>query len=576
MRSPHIFRSYVSEIRARLSHATNHQRTALVAAGILLFVGAIGSIGALLSLGSLTVPARGGTLSTGITGSVRFINPVLATSDTDKDIASLVFSGLMRRDQNGMIVPDLAESYSVSPDGRTYTFIIKKGASFHDGKPVTADDIVFTIAKAQDATIKSPWLVSWIDVSADRIDDRTVSFTIKEPYAGFLLATTIGILPQHRWVPDGDADAFEFNPENTRPVGSGPYRVKRVHLTDGRPTVYDLVRVGAADPSPWINRIEIRMFANEAATIDALTRGSIDMVGGIKPASATEINARRIAIESEPLPRVFALFLNGTQEKAFSDSAVRQAINKGLDRQALVDQTLGGFGTATDKLLPLFTNEEEVKPTADIAAANRLLDSAGWKRSGDTGVRSKSIGGQTVPLSFAIATANTPELADAARLIAEQLTPLGFEVTVQVYDLGTLDRDLIRPRTYDALLFGHVYRHDSDAYAFWHSSQRADPGLNIARYADPRVDQALERAFASNDESIRDAAYATIESRLAVDLPAVALYQPNHISALRSKLQGRAPRALLIPSDTFADIASWYVRSDVRWPLFIPKPKVSQ
>jgi peptide/nickel transport system substrate-binding protein len=314
------------------------------------------------------------------------------------------------------------------------------------------------------------------------------------------------------------------------------------------------------------------MFASESATVDALSSGSIDIMGGVKPGSAQNIKKRSITIESEPLPRVFALFLNGAQEKAFSDSAVRQAINVGVDRQALVDQTLGGFGTATGRFLPLFNGSEEAVLMANTDAANRLLDAAGWKRSGDAGVRSKSIGGQVVPLSFAIATANTPELADAARLIAEQLSPLGFEVTVQVYDLGTLDRDLIRPRTYDALLFGHLYRHDSDAYAFWNSSQRSDPGLNIARYADTRVDQSLERAMSSSDEAVRDAAYAVIESRLAADLPAIALYQPNQISAMRSKLQGRAVRDLLIPSDTFADITSWYVRSDTRWPLFIPKP----
>lgn len=534
----------------------------------------MGSLWTLLRVGTVTVPTMGGTLDIGMTGSVRFVNPVLASSETDKDLTNLVFSGLMRRGEDGIIVPDLAESYTVSPDGRTYVFTIRKDAEFHDGKSITADDVVFTVRKAQDATIKSPWLISWIDVGVERVDDQTVSFTLKSPYGGFLLATTIGILPSHRWLPDTDADGFEFNSENTHPTGSGPFRVKRVIQRDGRTIRYDLARAKSADPRPWIRAIDVHVYQNEEAAVSAFKRRTIDIASGLKAESADLFTSNRnVTTWSEPLPRVFALFLNGTKVKALSDNSVRQALNIAIDRDALVRETLGGYGTAIDQLLPLTDHKAPAPVNPDTAI--QILEKSGWKVNPATGIRSKSIGGQSVNLSFAIATASTPELADAARLIADQLQPLGFDVSVQVFDLGTLDRDLIRPRAYDALLFGHVYRHDTDAYAFWHSSQRTDPGLNIAHYADPRVDRALERAFASNDESVRAAVYQEVSTRLDADHPAIALYQPNHVTIARHNLQGRTARTLVIPSDRFTDITSWFVRSDTRWPFLLSKASQS-
>lgn len=575
MRLRKLFQSYRHSLYVRLGHATRRQRLFLLVAAFCIVAGAAGSLWTLLRVGTVTIPSAGGKLDIGMTGSVRFVNPVLASSETDRDVSNLVFSGLMHRNPDGSIVPDLAESYEISPDGRTYTFTIRKDAKFHDGTAITADDVVFTIRKAQDATIKSPWLISWIDVGVNRIDDRTISFTLKSPYGGFLLATTIGILPSERWLPETDADGFEFNPENTHPVGSGPYRIKRVIQKGGRIVRYELVSWKHASPRPWIRRVNIRLYASEESMVSAFKRNAIDIASGLKAGHADMFaDARGVSFWSEPLPRVFALFLNATKVKALSDAPVRQALDIAIDRQALVRETLGGYGTAIDTLLPLADHAGASAARPD--AALKILEGAGWKADPATGIRSKSIGGQTVTLSFAIATASTPELADTARMIAEQLQPLGFDVSVQVFDLGTLDRDIIRPRAYDALLFGDVYRHDTDAYAFWHSSQRTDPGLNIAHYADPRVDRALERAFASNDTSVRDSAYQEVNARLDADRPAIALYQPNHVTVARHTLRGRPLRDLIIPSDRFADITSWFVRSDTRWPFLLSRETQSK
>ena len=134
----------------------------------------------------IAVPGYGGELSEGIIGSPRFINPVLAISDADRDLSSLVYSGLLRAGENGQYLPNLASSYAISPDGRSYTFHIDENARFSDGTPVTADDVLFTVEKIQDAALKSPLRASWSGVAAEALDAHPVRFTLATTYAPFI------------------------------------------------------------------------------------------------------------------------------------------------------------------------------------------------------------------------------------------------------------------------------------------------------------------------------------------------------------------------------------------------------
>ena len=179
---------------------------------------------------STLVPSRGGSLSEGAIGTPRFINPLLAVSQTDQDLATLVYSGLMRAGNDGLI-PDLAERYEVTEDGTEYTFHLKPGITFHDGKPVTASDVEFTVLLAQNPEIKSPRRANWGGVSVRTEGESTIIFTLPHAYAPFLENTQLGILPKHLWetIP---ADEFPFHVLNTDPVGTGPYRVDKIRTND--------------------------------------------------------------------------------------------------------------------------------------------------------------------------------------------------------------------------------------------------------------------------------------------------------------------------------------------------------
>jgi peptide/nickel transport system substrate-binding protein len=187
-----------------------------------------------------SVPISGGSLSEGVIGSARFINPILAISDSDRDLTTLIYSGLMRSMPDGSIIPDLAESYQISDDGKTYTFILKDDLTFHDGTSVTTDDIEFTIAKIQENAIKSPKRPNWDGVIIEKINSKEIKFHLRQPYAPFLENTTVGIVPKYLWK-DVQADEFPLSLFNFEPIGSGPYKIDSIQRNkSGLPQTYSL------------------------------------------------------------------------------------------------------------------------------------------------------------------------------------------------------------------------------------------------------------------------------------------------------------------------------------------------
>ena len=182
--------SFAQKLRQIIANFSKKERFIFVAFFIILVVGIIGGIIQFSNIWSTIIPLHGGSYTEAVIGSPRFINPVLNYSDTDKDISTLIYSGLVRIDESGNPVPDLAESWSVSPDGKNYTVILKPKLVFHDKKPLTADDVVFTVSKIQDASMKSPLRVAWEGVVASSPDDRTIVFTLQKPYAGFISQLT--------------------------------------------------------------------------------------------------------------------------------------------------------------------------------------------------------------------------------------------------------------------------------------------------------------------------------------------------------------------------------------------------
>ncbi|MFA7252489.1 MAG: ABC transporter substrate-binding protein [Candidatus Paceibacterota bacterium] len=522
------------------------------------------------------VPARGGSLTEGIIGSPRFINPLLELSDADRDLTYLIYSGLMRATPTGDLVPDLAESYTISEDGLTYNFKIKSDAVFHDGAKITADDIVYTINMVQDNTLRSPKKNNWIDVTVHKVSDMEVSFELKQPYSPFLENTTLGILPKHIWS-SANTEEFPFSPYNTEPIGSGSYEVEKINRnSSGIPNYYELkafddYTLGKA----YIDNIKFNFYPNEKSLTEAFTAGKIESTSVLSPQSLDALD-KKVELEQEQisLPRVFGVFFNQNQAKVFLNKEVRQALDLTVDRDRIVSEVLGDYGQKITGPLPNGILSENIATTTynrdeAIEQAKSILVKAGWKYNEEGQVwEKKKAKTETEKLAFSIATANTNDLKKTAEILKEDWGRLGVPVEVQTFDPTDLNQTVIAQRKYDALLFGEIINRSLDLFAFWHSSQR-NTGYNVAMYTNSKVDTLLESARQISNKDERLKKYAQVVSEIKNDLPAVFIYSPEFVYVLPTKIQGFESGFINNRSERFESVHQWYIETDRVWNFII-------
>lgn len=524
----------------------------------------------------VVIPTSGGTLREGLVGYPRYINPLLTITDSGQDIGALVYSGLTKATPSGDLAPDLADSWTVSPDGITYTFNLKKNIYFQDGTPVTADDVIFTVQKAEDPDLHSPEEANWSGVKANKISDSEVQFVLPKPYAPFIQNTIMGILPKHIWQNVSD-DEFAFSDYNINPIGSGPYEISSIKRdSDGLPDYYVLKPFSRyVGGKAYISNIIIRFYTNENDLVNALEDGEITSASSISPDEATILQGQGVRLETAPLPRVFGVFFNQNSAPVLANIEVRQALNIAVDRNNIIKEVLDNYGSAIDGPLPSDIYYQDLNSTssnesAQIKQAQAILMQNGWATN-TQGVMEKKTKKTDQTLSFSISTADTPDLVSAANIVAAEWKAVGADVSVKVFDVGDLNQNIIRTRNYDSLLFGEVIGRDQDLFAFWDSSQRNDPGLNIAMYTNSTADKYLEDDRTQVDPSKRLDDEANFEKQISQDVPAVFLYSPDFIYAVPSNLQGLNLKNITTPPDRFMEVNKWYLNTDKVWKIFVNK-----
>ncbi len=550
--------------------------------GILIIAAAVSALLLASRTGNLfmtEIPGNGGLLREGEIDLPRNANPVLAVSDTDRDISALVYAGLVKYD-DGHIVPDIAKSWTISPDGLTYDFILKGGVIFQDGTPLSADDVAFTIEKIQDPALKSPRQADWANITVKEISPSEIQFILKQPYNGFLANTAVGIIPKHIWSSVSD-DQFIFSQYNIDPVGAGPYKINSIIRDKGGiPTSYGLVPwKGYEGVFPHIGTISFSFFPDENTALAALNGGYIDSLPSVDPAEAAKLasnSAESYTILSAPLPRVFGVFMNQGQAPVLADPVVRKALDMATDRTAIIKAVLYGYGKPAHGPIPesmsndIGLNPASATDTADVAGAMALLEKNGWKKDA-AGIYQKKAKTASTTLSFDIYTADSPDLVAAANMLKSQWGSIGVQISIQVFDQADLYQNIISTRKYDALLFGEQIGKDRDLYAFWHSSQRNAPGLNVALYANSKVDAVLSDIRSTASTTTLSADYTKLDSLIQGDIPAIFLYSTDFIYAVPKTLQGITLRSIVLPSDRWSSISSWYVETEKVWNIFAQK-----
>lgn len=541
------------------------QERTLVLLGALLAVGGILWSGTLvLRATTTTVPAPGGILTEGTTGQPRFVLPILAqTSDVDADLSRLVYGSLLAVGPDGTLRPDLATSVDVSADGKTYTAHLRENVRWHDGTPLTAEDVLLTISLIRDPAVKSPLAQAFQGVRTEQGDDRTVRFLLEEPYAPFPGNLTVGILPAHLWA-DVPPQSLALSEQILRPIGTGPFRFEKLKKAEfsGEIREYRLVRNAEYHGTPpLLDGITVKFFPTTDDLLRALRRGEVDGASLLPPALVADAaRSRTVRIERLRLPHYFAVFFNQARAAPLSDPAVRRALVASVDRRALVADALHGEGEVTESPFPPGTSGHTPDlPTIprDVAKAAQNLEEAGWKDADGDGTREKD----GTALRFSLATTDWPEYVATATLLAEQWRAIGVDVSVQPATTGTMQAEILRPRNYEALLYGEVLGSEPDLYPFWHSTQTRDPGLNLALFKDRTADQLLEEARKTTDAAQRATLFRKFQERLVEEVPAIVLYSPTVTYAVPRKLQGTFLARAPLPSDRFAAVSTWHLKT---------------
>jgi peptide/nickel transport system substrate-binding protein len=506
---------------------------------------------------TVTVPDRGGTYVEGLAGSPQYLNPVLSQYNAvDEVLSALLFNGLTRLDEQGDVVPDLAESMEVSEDGLTYDFRLKPGLTWHDGAPVTARDVLYTVGVMQaDDFPGIPWLGElWrtVKVTApDGPDGLRVQFKLEQPLASFADYTSIGLLPAHLWekVPVAEIMNSQYN---TRPIGTGPFELKEITATRAE----FVPNPRYPGPEPYLAGLTFRFYPDHQSLLPAYERGEIDGISWIWPEDTDTVSRwDDLQLFSAPMSGYTLIYLNleNSNLPFFKERAVRQALLYGLDRQALIDKTLHGQGLVADSpVLPgtwAYDSETPQYPY-DIEKAKALLDGAGWVDSDGDGVRDKD----GVKLAFILLGDNQ----DMVESVATQWAKIGVQAAPQPVTIAGLIGDFLVPRTYDAAIVHWEQTGDPDPYPLWHSTQ-IQAGQNYAGWNDRATDEAIEKARSLTDRAARLEYYKQFQRIFAQEVPALLLYHPVYSYGVRSKVHDVQMGPLNSPGDRFHNIADWYI-----------------
>jgi ABC-type transport system substrate-binding protein len=354
-----------------------------------------------------TVPARGGSLTEGVIGAAHFINPILATTDTDKRLVTLVYGSLMKAQNDGTITPSLAESYTVSPDGKTYTVTLLPNLKFDDKKPLTSDDVAFTVEKMQDNSI-STQSTYWQMISVDTPDKNTIAFTLPTADTSFLSHLTFGILPKHIWQTISD-QAFQYAKQNILPVGAGPFKVTTVDYSNSIPTSVILTRNPYAPTgTPLLKGFTLNTYANQSDLLNALNAGDVDFSFAANPtAFATTSIDTSLHIQAIPNGQTISIY-RSSGDTALNNPIIVSMLNTIIDKNAIIAIVQHGYGT------PAGVQQDSTQSTTTKIA----------------------------PTGFSVAVENDPLLLLAAQTLAQQLQQHGIPVAIKAYNQGTFQNEL--------------------------------------------------------------------------------------------------------------------------------------
>ncbi len=529
---------------------------------IILWLGGIGMLIAVVGIQMLwfqqsyvtSAQVGGGTYAEALKGPVNTLDPLYAASPAEIAASRLLFSSLYALDTSGHINTDVAQSMKNEND-KIFTVAMRKDAKWHDGQPLTAKDVVFTVELMKNPLARSIMNASWRGIEAKAVDDYTVQFTLPASYAAFPQALTFSILPKHL------LDSIE--PANIResgfsdaPIGSGPFSLRLLQTINdsvGRKVVHLAANTKYYGGKPRLDRLQLHIYDDDESVARALRTGEVSAASDVPSTTASAIDKTRYNTIIKPTNSGVYILFNAA-EPLLKDVAVRRALQLGTNT-AVIRKSLYGNPQAMD--LPFALRQVEGSDALqtqayDKSAAEKQLSDSGWVLQ--NGIRTK--GNQKLQLR--VVTRKNAEYEKVLTALAGQWRELGVNVQTQIVDTTdsgqNFTQDVLQQRGYDVLLDELVIGADPDVFAYWHSRGI----LNFSSYSNQISDDALASARTKSDHALRTVKYLAFAKQWLADVPAIGLYQSNFIYVQNKMIHSIDHGEVIVdPNEHYAGVKYW-------------------
>lgn len=494
---------------------------------------------------SLQTFEGGGSYIEATVGSVNSLNPLFATTNSEKTLSKLMFATLSTIDYSGHVGVGLAESIVPDDTARIWSVTLKDGLKWSDGEPITIEDVLFTINLIKDQNVNTIFDSNLTGVKVEQVDDMTLQFTLPTAYADFAAALNIPVLPEHILGEVAPNQLLEHS-FSTNPVTSGAFSFNAVQsvTTDGEKLIYLAANPNYYKGRPMLDTFAVHAYSSTAEIVDALSRGDVTATADLSPLDEPSITNDNVYEKQTTLSNGVYAFLN-TTSSLLGDVKVRQAIRQGLDMDEL-RSNLDGEDPLDYPILrsQIDLTDYPALPDYDFAAAKVTIEAAG-------------LSGQTLRLATT-STGYFPELADQ---LEDQLGKLGFSVELSIYNPGQeFVANVIRQRNYDILLYEIELGADPDLFAYYHSSQASASGLNLSNYHNSSVDEAILAARSTLSERLRAAKYESFLQQWVEDVPAIGIYQASLTYYINRNARAFSEEdSLVYATDRFTDVDYWAV-----------------
>ncbi len=494
----------------------------------------------------------------------RTLIPLLASDSASADICGMIYNGLVKYDKDLNLVGDLAERWEIQDNGLTIIFYLRKDVRWHDGAPFSAEDVAFTFNAVMDPLVKTPYRGDFERVrSLEVVDPLTVRITYKEPFAPALSSWGMSILPKHILA----GKDLNTTPLSRAPVGTGPYRLKSWKTQQK----IELVSFpGYFERPPCIGRTVARVIPDAATIFLELQTQGIDSAGLSPLQYRRQTDSAFFAQQYRKFrfPSFSYVYMGyNLRSELFADIRVRRAINAAVDKEEIISMVLLGLGrAATGPFIPeSWAFNGSVTPAPfDPALAKKLLAEAGWKDTDADGWLERN--GRRFSFTL-ISNQGNEERSKTAQIIQRRLKEVGIEVKIQIVEWSVFLSEYIDKRRFDAVLLGWSLPREPDNFDIWHSSKTGEGEFNFVSYANPEVDELLERARRTFELSERARCYRRIHAILYEEQPYLFLYVPDSLPILHRRFRGVEPA----PAGIGYNFIEWWVpKNEQRYSRFQP------